>query len=222
MNVGNLLLWMMFFLSITTVMQKNLFHAVLMRMALSAIAVGAYAVYLAPDVAITEAMLGAILTTFVYILILKIPGRIRVGYIPLRFLFEEYPWGFDGIQYEIVRDFARRYGYRLEYEKFDDERDLIEALKSGYIDLACGPILTFEEDLGVLETRIYRIGDRNVDFLSLQRKISDGILNEEDVEDFKEGWYTVGFSRSHPEFKEFLKMMRSNGAIDRIKEKYVR
>lgn len=222
MKAGTLLMWLMFFLALMTVIQRNPFHAVLMRMALSAVAVGAYALYLAPDVAIAEAMLGAILTTFVYILILKVPGRIRVGYVPVRFLFEEHSWGFEGIQYEIINKFAKDYGYKLEYERFENLDDLVDALESGYVDLGCGPIVIFEEELGILETRIYRVGEKEMDFLSLQNEMLDGNLNEVDVNSFRTGWYTIGFSSSHREFKEFLRDMRMSGLVDKIRNKYVR
>ncbi len=164
---------------------------------MSILAVVTYAFFMAPDVALAEAMVGALLMTFVYVLLLRTPGTLRIGYVPTPILFEERPYGYDGLEYEIVKRYASVRGYEVEYIKFEDRKELIEAFEEEYVDIACGP---FVGDSGILETVVFELDSgRTIDFLSMsdekakilkRRKAEYVILSRDEdfrnfIDDFK-------------------------------------
>ena len=199
----------MVFLALETVVQKRPLRGVLVRVALSVFAVLTYAFYMAPDVALAEAMVGALLMTFVYVLLLRTPGTLRVGYVPTPILFEERPYGYDGLEHEIVRRYASTRGYTLEYTRFDDPEDLKRAFEEEFVDLACGP---FVGENGILETVVFELEDgREVDFLSMDREARN-VVNKRRAE------YVI-LSRES-DFREFLDSLRRDGRLAEMVEKF--
>ena len=199
--------WMMVVLALLTVLQKRPVHSVITRMALSIFAILAYYLLMAPDVALAEAMLGGLLTTFIYVSMLRNPVRIRVGYVPVRIIFEEHPWGKDGIAAEIVRKFARSMGYDVEYVRFESVEDLLESLESGYVDVACGPIV--DRGFPILKTKIFRDEDgKEVDFLSMRGP----------GEFVRDANYTIPSNLK--DFEDFLSDLKERGELDEIVKKY--
>ena len=203
--------WTMVVMSLFTVFQSNPTRAVLLRITLSILAIAAYMLYMAPDVALAEAMLGSLLTTFLYILMLRSPVTIRVGYVPSRFLIEEHPWGMDGIFKELIDIFSKKSGYDVEYIRFESVDELVESLKSGYLDVACGPIT--EKGFPVLKTRIFTLNSgEEKDFLSMKRDDFDRVKN------FREDYYRIFTKRRDLNF--FLKELEERGILREIIEKY--
>ena len=181
-----------------------------MRMGLSVLAVALYTALSAPDVALAEAMVGALLTTFVYVLLLRTPGTLRVGYVPVRMLFEEHPYGFDGLEYEIVKLFASKHGYKLEFVKAESVDELKTLLKEKLIDLACGPIV---EDRGIIETVVLKLDDgKEIDILSA------GSVDPSRVVSRRRTMYTI-LSDSEG-FDAFLEEIRESGTLERLINKY--
>ena len=199
--------WTMVVLALLTVLQRRPIHSVITRMALSVLAILAYYLLMAPDVALAEAMLGGLLTTFIYVSMLRNPVKIRVGYVPVRIIFEEHPWGMDGIAAEIVRRFARSMGYDLEYVRFESVEDLLESLESGYVDIACGPVV--DRGFPILRTKIFRDEDgKEVDFLSMKGP----------GEFVRDASYTIPSNLK--DFEDFLSELEERGELDEIVEKY--
>ncbi len=209
--MSEVLPWTMVALAILTVSQKHPLNAVLLRLALSVLAVGAYALYSAPDVALAEAMLGSLLTTFVYILMIRSPVKIRVGYVPVRILFEEHHWGLDGLFKEIVERFARYRGYEIDYVRFEDVEEMLESLESGYVDIACGPVV--DRGIPILETKMFELEDgREIDFLSMKEEYSPLVVSS------RNSHYTIVSNVEG--FEDFIEEMRKKGEIKGLIRKY--
>ncbi len=203
--------WTMVILSIFVIIQRNPTRAVLLRLALSVFAVATYLSFMAPDVALAEAMLGSLLTTFVYILMLKSPVSLRVGYVPTKFLIEEHIWGMDGIMKEIVEKFAEKRGYSVEYVKFSSVEDLIRSVESGYIDIGCGPIV--KKGIPIIKTKVFLLSNgEKKDFLSMSKEDFKKILK------WEEESYNILSNKS--EFDSFLKSLIEEGILDEIVKKY--
>ena len=202
--------WAMVVVSVFVILQSDPTRAVLLRLSLSILAIGAYMLYMAPDVALAEAMLGSLLTTFVYILMLKSPVVMRVGYTPSKYLIEEHPWGMDGIFKELVDLFSKERGYDVEYVRFESTEDLVESFNSGYLDVACGPIT---DGFPILETRVYTLEDGSEkDFLSMKRE------DFENVKGWRKEYY--GILSKKRDFSTFLKDLKERGVIREIVQKY--
>ncbi len=207
------LLWGMVFLALLTVNQVKVFHGVLMRLALSISAVGAYFVLMAPDVALTEGMIGALLMTYVYILLVRSPNVIKVGFLEKKILFEKRPVGYDGLQYQLLKNFSHAYGYSMEIIKYNSEEELLEALKNDEIDVACGGI--FEGGIPILPTKLFKLKNGEVkDFISMKNE------DFENVVETKDAYYTILFKEHGEEFLEFLKDLKDSGEYERIVRKY--
>ena len=203
--------WTMVIMSVFVIFQSNPTRAVLLRLTLSILAIAAYMLYMAPDVALAEAMLGSLLTTFLYILMLKSPVTIRVGYVPSRFLIEEHPWGMDGISKELIDLFAKRNGYDVEYVRFESAGELVESLESGYLDAACGSITG--KGFPVLETRVFTLeGGEERDFLSMRKEDFDRIKES------REDHYRILSKRR--DLNSFLREAKERGLLREIVEKY--
>ena len=203
--------WTMVAMSALVIIQNNPTRAVLSRLTLSILAIAAYMMYMAPDVALAEAMLGSLLTTFLYILMLKSPVTIRVGYVPSKFLIEEHPWGMDGIFKDLIEMFSKKNGYDVEYIKFKSIDELVESLESGYLDVACGPITG--KGFPVLETRIYTLeNEEEKDFLSMEKRDFDRIKES------REEYYRILSKRR--DLNSFLKEMKDGGVMSEIIQKY--
>ncbi len=203
--------WTMVAVSFFVIIQNNPTRAVLLRITLSILAIAAYMLYMAPDVALAEAMLGSLLTTFLYILMLKSPVSIRVGYVPSRFLIEEHPWGMDGIFKELIDLFSKKNGYDVEYIRFKSVDELVESLESGYLDIACGPITG--KGFPILETRVFTLDSgEEKDFLSMKRE--DFYRIKESKEDH------YGILSKRREINSFLREAEERGIIREIVKKY--
>ncbi len=203
--------WSVVVVAVFTVLQKHPLNAVMLRLVLSVLAVGVYTAFMAPDVALAEAMLGSLLTTFVYILMIRSPVRIRVGYVPVRILFEEHHWGLDGMFKEVVEKFARYRGYEVEYVRFENVEEMLASFESGYVDIACGPIV--DRGFPILETKVFRLEDgREIDFLSMKEEYTLLAVESRDA------FYTIPFSVEG--FEEFMEEMRKSGELRRLVKKY--
>ncbi len=202
-------------IALATLFQKSVLRAVMLRLVLSILAVALYTVYMAPDVGLAEAMIGALLMTYVYMLLIKSPRSIIVGVVPLKILFEKHPWGFDGIEYVLLERFAKSHGYSLEIIEYENESDLLESLKNGEIDAACGPVHT--QGIQIIPTKIFVLEDgHEKDFLRMSEEDSKRIVN------VKETFYTILMSEHVEEFQDFLENLKRSGEFDEIIYKYAR
>jgi len=94
----------------------------------------------APDVAMAEATLGAVFTTFIYIVAIKHRGSIKIAYIRKVPFFYKTKDGFDGIEYQILHEFAKQINMKLEITRIADipsNRD-IQNDNTFQFDIICG------------------------------------------------------------------------------------
>ncbi len=208
-------LWMLVFTAGIAVVQKRTLHGVILRLLLSTLVVGAYVYYMAPDVALTEAMIGALLTTYVYILILRGVNLLRVGFVNTQLLFEKRPVGYDGIEYVLLKNFCDSYGYKMKIMEFDDKKELFEALKRGEIDVACGDVV--DDGIKILETSVFTFKDRTEKgLLNIDMNEKDMIISE------RKGFYTMKFVNHKEEFEAYIREIKDKGEFDEVIEKYAR
>jgi putative multicomponent Na+:H+ antiporter subunit B len=108
------------------VVQSNPFHALIIRGILGAVAALVYALWGAPDVALTEALMGTLLAVILSAVAVRSSMVMRLGFIE-----GEYPEGDrpTGKPIEDLRAvFAKRY-MRLELVPYPDESALDQAFK---------------------------------------------------------------------------------------------
>ena len=160
-----------------TVIQKRFIQGILGRTALSILAVVLYVLFGAPDVAIAEALLGALLTTFVYILVIKNPGVVTVGMAPVRVLFEKRGEVYMGLEYEVISRFCKEYGYILKIMEFEKPEEVMEAVEEGIVDIGCGGLVS-EKGIKYLETRVLNFKGETLDLLRYQDKAFKGEIKE--------------------------------------------
>lgn len=108
------------------VVQSNPFHALIIRGILGAVAALVYALLGAPDVALTEALMGTLLAVILSVVAVRSSMVMRLGFIE-----EDYPEGDrpTGKPIEDLRAvFAKRY-MRLELVPYPEESALNQAFK---------------------------------------------------------------------------------------------
>lgn len=116
----------MLVVALYTVTRRRPFEAIFGRTILGTFAIALYATSQAPDVALVEALLGVVLSTFVYITAFKAIGRVRAGYVAVG---EEILQG--------LRERVHRRGYEVEFVKYGEEKlpVALKALEEGYLDI---------------------------------------------------------------------------------------
>jgi putative multicomponent Na+:H+ antiporter subunit B len=112
-----------------TVLQKEPYSALISRGVLGVVAVMVYAVLGAPDVALTEALVGTLLTVALFAITVRSTLVMRVGRLKeSQDLPPDHP----------VCSLCARYRLALKYKTYETEKALVNALKGGEID-AMGP-----------------------------------------------------------------------------------
>jgi len=94
----------------------------------------------APDVAITEAAVGAALVTFVYVLAIRKTGRLTVAASEVPSLIERVGGRITGLEWEILDRLARRVGLDLVVQ-FMPVEEIEGALLRGDADLGAGGMI---------------------------------------------------------------------------------
>jgi len=113
------------------------------------------AVYLllhAPDVAITEAAIGAALVTFIYVLAIRKTGRLVIVGDEAPGLLEREGDRITGLEQEILAGFARHLGLDLVVH-FLPREEVEEALLRGEADIAAGGIVHVDAGDRLLKTQ---------------------------------------------------------------------
>lgn len=115
------------------VFQVNPYHALVLRGILGAIAALLYTVLGAPDVALTEALVGTMLAITLYAVAVRSSLVVRLGMLQE---LEEETEKFNEIL-EQFRKIFRKYHLRLELISYQDEQALKQALIDKTIHVAC-------------------------------------------------------------------------------------
>ena len=108
-----------------TVLQKQPYFALISRGIMGVVAVLLYAVMGAPDVALTEALVGTLLTVILYAITVRSTQVLRLGVLAGQVdLPDENP----------IRRFCSQYKLALRKTSFSTEKALRKALKEGQVD----------------------------------------------------------------------------------------
>lgn len=108
-----------------TVLQKQPYAALVSRGILGAVAVLLYAVMGAPDVALTEALVGTLLTVILYAITVRSTQVLRLGMLSRQA---------DLPERSQVHCFCSRHSLMLRKMTFKTEQELGSALKEGHVD----------------------------------------------------------------------------------------
>ncbi|MDK2885738.1 MAG: putative multicomponent Na+:H+ antiporter subunit [Thermosipho sp. (in: thermotogales)] len=200
--VRYILLLLTILLSGFAIFSKKAFNAFVYRTILSILVVGLYITYFAPDVALAEAMLGALLTTFIYLLAFKIHSEIKIGILILPVLCEKYQEYYKGIIPEILEEFSKKYNYKIKFIELKDFDEIMNYLSDVKIDIG----ICYNGDFKILEVPVYQYKGEEKNFFEIQEILK----NESNLNSLKKSKnYTLSFCFSdknsilYEEFKDF-------------------
>lgn len=128
--MDNSVYWMTALLPLTAAMvvsQKNPYHALVMRGILGAVSALVYAVLGAADVALTEALVGTLLSVLLYAVAVRSSLVLRLGVLSPDSEAPSKAW--IALQ-QSLRSCLRPYHLRLEVMTYTTEQDLLQALAS--------------------------------------------------------------------------------------------
>lgn len=125
--------------ALVTVIQKRPFFALISRGMMGAVAALLYAVLGAPDVALTEALMGTLLTILLYVIAVRSSMVVKVGWLAeLEESTDPSASGCDPL-FEPVRRCCRHHHLETEFIRFTDPSDLETALHRGRIQAVFEP-----------------------------------------------------------------------------------
>ena len=107
----------------------------------------------APDVALTEATIGAGLITAIYVLAIRRTGRLEVVADEVPGLLAREGERIVGLEYEILERFARHLGLDLSVQLVP-YRDVVDLVRRGEADIGAGGLVLLE-DADVPSTRAH-------------------------------------------------------------------
>ncbi len=147
--------------------QSNPFNALVIRGILGAIAALVYAVLGAPDVALTEALVGTMLAITLYAVAVRSSLVMRIGVLQNGYLdLEEKNKGQigDSLFAPLIADLktiTRKYHLRLELIPYPDPESLTQALIEKEIHITCIEQSQLEDTMPQYQaiTRIHRLYD---------------------------------------------------------------
>lgn len=142
------------------VLQNNPYDALVIRGILGAVAAMLYAIFGAADVALTEALVGTLLSIMLYAVAVRSSLVMRLGVLENELIEKADEKSFDQILDEFRRIFGKRY-MRLEVIPYIDRTELQQALLEKEIHAICTP-LSDSDEKPVYETiirlpRLYEI-----------------------------------------------------------------
>ena len=146
------LLLLLPFVATFSLTRRRLTVAVIGMGMFSLILAAVYLLLHAPDVAITEAAIGAALVTSIYILAIRKTGRLVVVGDEVPGLLEREGDRITGLEQEILASFSKHHGLDLVV-RFLPRGEVEEALLRGEADIGAGGIVSTDEDDRFLTTR---------------------------------------------------------------------
>ena len=129
------------------VTQVNPYHALILRGVLGAVAALVDAVLGAADVALTEALMGTMLSVTLYAIAVRSSLVLRLGII------ENQDSSFQTLIEEFRNIFSKHY-MRLEIVSYNRHQCLQNALKEKEVHATCAPILASDEFAETYQTEI--------------------------------------------------------------------
>ena len=125
--------------ALITVCQRRPFYALICRGMMGAVATLIYAVLGAPDVALTEALMGTLLTILLYLIAVRASMMVKVGWLPgPEAAALEAETTCDRL-FDPIRRCCREHLLEPELIPFDDPAAMHEAFRQGRIDAVFSP-----------------------------------------------------------------------------------
>ncbi|OKH37849.1 hypothetical protein NIES2119_11890 [[Phormidium ambiguum] IAM M-71] len=118
------------------VFETNPYHALVIRGVLGAVAALVYVVFGAPDVALTEALVGTMLAITLYAVAVRSSLVMRLGVLQDLAIEEKENVDFQQLMDKLQRVFNKRY-LRVEIVPYQNENDLQQALMKQEIHTTC-------------------------------------------------------------------------------------
>ncbi|MBO8160101.1 MAG: Na(+)/H(+) antiporter subunit B [Thermosipho sp. (in: Bacteria)] len=215
--IRSVFLILMISITLFAIFSRKPFNSFIFRTILSILAVGLYVLYFAPDVALAEAMLGALLTTFIYLLAFKIHSEIKVGIVKMPVICEKYQENFKGIIPEILNEFARKRNYKVHFIEVSDLNKIKMLLINSEIDIG----ICYDGDFEILEVPVYLFENSEKNYFEIHELLE---LNKKitELKKVKNVKISLCFSDKNSilfeEFSEFY----SQEKIENIVKKYIR
>jgi putative multicomponent Na+:H+ antiporter subunit B len=162
------------------VTQVNPYHALVIRGVLGAVAALVDAVLGAADVALTEALMGTVLSIALYAIAVRSSLVLRLGVIENQAIAENEDSNFQ----QLIQDFRnifRKHYMRLELVPYNSHQCLEKALQEKEVHATCAPILE-SDNLGETyqtEIRVQRI----YNIIESELSSPNTVLNYVDVVD---------------------------------------
>lgn len=132
-------------------LQRRRLHAIIGMGAFSLLLATVFLLANAPDVAITEAAIGAALVTLIYVLAIRKTGRLTVAASETPGLIGREGEQIVGLEWEILERLAADVGLDLVVQ-FASPEEVEEAIRRGEVDIGAGGILASECGENVLRT----------------------------------------------------------------------
>ena len=114
--------------ALITVLQQRPYYALISRGIMGVVAVMIYAAFGAADVALTEALVGTLLTVVLFAIAVRTSLAVRVGVLKTE--------GEPGAGHPI-RAFCQKQNLYQRWVTYDSEKEMVAELKAGRIDAAC-------------------------------------------------------------------------------------
>lgn len=125
--------------ALVTVIQKRPFYALISRGIMGTVAALIYAAMGAPDVALTEALMGTLLTVLLYLIAVRSSMVVQIGWLETH---ESLPMpngsACDPL-FEPIRRCCHSHYLELEIVRFTDRSAMNRALRRGHIHAVFGP-----------------------------------------------------------------------------------
>lgn len=140
------------------VTQVNPYHGLILRGVLGAVAALVDAVLGAPDVALTEALMGTMLSVTLYAIAVRSSLVLRLGVIENQLTSENQNSNFQHLIDDFRNIFSKHY-MRLELVPYNNHKSLQTALQTKEVHATCAPMLESDElsELYHTEIRVQRI-----------------------------------------------------------------
>lgn len=131
--------------------QRRRLHAIIGMAVFGLLLASVFFLAHAPDVAITEAAIGAALLTFVYVLAIRKSGRLTVAASEAPNLLEREANRITGLEWEILERLAESMGLEL-VANFVSHEDVEDAVLRGDADIGAGGMVSVDCSDRVLQT----------------------------------------------------------------------
>ena len=146
--------------ALMVVLEANPYHALVVRGILGAMAAMLYAIFGAPDVALTEALVGTMLAITLYAVAVRSSLVMRLGVLKDELAQTDAQRPFGQLMDELRNIFSKRY-MRLELVPYKDREELLRALMEKEVHATCAPQVVDEEEKPPYHTttRLQRLYD---------------------------------------------------------------